>query len=81
MRARRKGVVAAQPGEAAFATTTASLTSSAPASGTMPLCSPVAGLNTGAVRPLRPATGLPLIQCLISVGIGRPSGRYPLRAR
>ena len=76
MRARRKGVVAAHFGKAARATSTASAISSLPASGTRPASSPVAGLNTGAKRPLLPPTNRPLMKCLISVGIC-PSSGFP----
>ena len=72
MRARRKGVVMAQAGNAARASATASSTSAALASGTAPCCSPVAGLNTGAVRPLLPGTNLPPMKCWIWVGMARP---------
>jgi len=59
--ARRKGVVVAHPGAAFVAAATASPTSAAFAIGTNPVCSPVAGLKTDDVRPLRPETCLPLM--------------------
>ena len=59
--ARRKGAVAAQLGAAFVAAATASATSAAFAIGTNPVCSPVAGLKTDDVRPLRPETCLPLM--------------------
>ena len=48
---------------AAFALATAASTSSRPARSTSALCNPVAGLNTGPVRPEVPAVILPSIQC------------------
>ena len=69
MRARRNGVVPAQPGNAALAAATAARTSAALASGTVPPTSPVAGLNTGSLRPLVPATWRPPMKCWISVAI------------
>ena len=63
MRARRSGVVAAQSGQAFFAAATASAISASLASGTEPVCSPVAGLKTGANLPLLPGTSLPPMKC------------------
>ena len=59
MRARRSGGVFAQAGQAALATATTSPTSSVEASGTRFSAAPVAGLNTSANRPERPATRAP----------------------
>ena len=58
-RARRSGGVAAQAGNAARAAATAASTSSALASWTSAVWAPVAGLNTGAVRPPRTSTDFP----------------------
>ena len=49
MRARRKGVVVAHFGKAALRRRHRLVDLLRLASGTVPLCSPVAGLNTGAV--------------------------------
>ena len=59
MRARRSGGVFAQAGQAALAAATTPATSSADASGTRFSAAPVAGLNTSAKRPERPAAGAP----------------------
>ena len=53
--------------KAAFADCTALSTSSTDARSTAPLCRPVAGLKTFAVRPEVPGTGEPSIQWLIGV--------------
>ena len=58
---RTTGCVLTSAGEALVAAATASATSAAFAIGTNPVCSPVAGLNTDDVRPLRPETCLPLM--------------------
>ena len=58
-RARRCGLVAAQPTCAALAFCTASHTSEASASGTFAATSPVIGQNTSPKRPERPLTRLP----------------------
>ena len=55
--ARRESESARHAGNAAFAAWTARSTSSADAKSTAPVCAPVAGLNTGPVRP-----GLPLVR-------------------
>ncbi len=54
-------------GNAAFAAWTARSTSSAVAKSTAPDCWPVAGLNTGPLRPDVPAYGAPEIQWLIGL--------------
>ena len=61
-RARRRGGVAAQAGNAACAAAIALPTSSALAKATRPLTAPSAGLYTSPKRPLAPATSLPSIQ-------------------
>jgi hypothetical protein len=50
-----------EPGNAALAASTAACSSAPLASGASATCSPVAGLNTGEVRPLVPATRAPLM--------------------
>src|SRR3954452_4231653 len=69
-RARRSAGVCAHFGNASRAIRTASSTSAALASATWPAASRVAGLNTGAVRPLLPEASLPAMKCLISSAIG-----------
>ena len=54
-------------GNAAFAAWTARSTSSTVAKSTAPACWPVAGLNTGPLRPEAPAYGAPEIQWLIGL--------------
>ena len=61
MRARRKGVVLPHAGKAFLATAMASFTCAVPAKLISPDCSPVAGLNTGDMRPDVPSTNLPLM--------------------
>ena len=65
--ARRESDVARHAGNAAFATATASPTSSTEAKSTAPVCRPVAGLYTGPLRPDFPATAIPPIQWLIGL--------------
>ena len=80
-RARRSGGVSAQAGCAAFAAATAASTSAGAASATRRAIAPVAGLVTGCVRPLVPATRRPpmkwpmsavLVKCFVRAH-GRPS--------
>ena len=58
---------------AAFAVRTAVSTSSTLASATSACCSPVAGFQTGLVRSVDPATGLPPIQCVMVLNGPPPS--------
>ena len=67
--ARRDSEASRHPAAAAAADATAASTSAAEARSTSPVCSPVAGLNTGPTRPDVPATTAPSIQCEIRVGI------------
>ncbi len=67
MRARFSGDAFAQAGQAARAAATASSTSAGEPSATLRSVVPVAGLNTGWLRPDRPATTRPLIKCPISL--------------
>ena len=60
---------------ASFADATAASTSATLASPTEPVCSPVAGLNTGEVRPDCPGVNRPSIQCEIKVCM--PAGYGP----
>ena len=60
-RARFKGVVDDQAGNAALAAATAVFTSSGLANATRADSLPVAGLNTAELLPLLPGTMLPLI--------------------
>ena len=53
----------AQAGQAFLAAATASSISASFANGTKPVCSPVAGLKTGANLPLLPGTSLPPMKC------------------
>ena len=84
-RARRSGGVAAQAGQAAAAAATALFTSAAPASATVAMTSPAAGLNTSPNLPLVPATCLPPMKWPISrmVSLRSPDaaglGRFRLR--
>jgi hypothetical protein len=64
--ARRDRLVARHAGNAALAAATAASTSSTVARATDPVCSPVAGLYTGPVRPEVDSTILPSIQWWIS---------------
>jgi len=61
---RRDSEVARQAGKAAFAAATAAATSSADAKSTSLAVRPVAGSNTGPVRPEVPGTRAPPIQWL-----------------
>ena len=72
--ARFASEVARQAGNAAFAAATAASTSSAVAKSTSPVCSPVAGLNTGPLRPDAPATDLPPIQWLMRLTLALLGG-------
>ena len=69
IRARVSGGVAAQSGNAAFAASTAALSSAADASGTWEATSPVAGLYTSPNRPDVPFTCRPLIQWVSCLAI------------
>ena len=80
-RARRSGGVSAQAGCAAFAAATAASTSAGAASATRRAIAPVAGLVTGCVRPLVPATRRPpmkwpmsavLVKCSLAPMGGSP---------
>ena len=80
MRARRNGGVDAQAGKAFLATAMASFTSAVEASDTDAVCSPVAGLKTGAVRPF-PATSWPPMKKGMVLAMGSPPelmARYAL---
>ena len=61
---------ARQAGKASFATETTRSISSADAKSTSPVCSPVAGLKTGPLRPEVPGTIWPPIQWLMRVAGG-----------
>ena len=65
--ARRPSDIARQAGNASRAAATAASTSSTEAKSTDPVCSPVAGLYTGPLRPDCPSYGLPPIQWWISL--------------
>src|SRR5271163_4008857 len=65
-RARRCGLVAAQPGQAASALAIACSTSDFAASATLACTSPVLGLNTSPKRPDVPCTALPPMKWPIS---------------
>src|SRR5579885_658862 len=65
--ARRASESDRHAGNAAFAAWTAASTSSTEAKSTAPVCSPVAGLNTGPVRPDSPARREPPIQWLMGL--------------
>src|SRR4051794_39570732 len=70
--ARRPTPVARQPSDAARATATAASTSATLAKSTLAVWSPVAGLNTGPLRPEVPSTTAPSIQWLMRL-MGSPS--------
>ena len=65
-RARRWGLVVAQPACALAADWTARSTSAAEASATRACTSPVLGLNTSLNRPDVPATARPSMKCMTS---------------
>jgi hypothetical protein len=60
--ARRESETSRQVAKASFAVWTAASTSSIVAKSTAPVCSPVAGFQTGPLRPDVPSTDLPPIQ-------------------
>ena len=75
-RARRCGLVAAQPGKAASALAIAFSTSDLLAKATLACTSPVLGLNTSPCRPDVPLTCLPPMKWPISriaVSLARPT--------
>ena len=67
----RTASLAAQAGKAFLATAIASFTSAVEASDTEAVCSPIAGLKTGAVRPL-PATSWPPMKKGMVLAMGSP---------
>src|SRR5918996_2606426 len=81
--ARLESDVARQPGSASFAASTAFETSCGVAKSTSCVCSPVAGLYTGPVRPDSPGTILPPIQNPIRSMVSslRSGKRVPMLAR
>src|SRR4051794_19580708 len=78
---RRDSDVARHAGKAVAAAATAASTSSTDANSTSACWSPVAGFQTGPVRPDVPATVPPLIQCEMRFTRGSPQTRYWVRLR
>ena len=68
--ARRESETSRQVRNASFATWTAASTSSTVAKSTAPDCSPVAGFQTGPLRPDVPGTLLPPTQWWIGFAVG-----------